>query len=185
MIWKQKKLAVFVLFVAAGSSAFAAGTATQTFAVTASVVNDCIISATNDINITSSYDPTAGTDYAPAGNNTIVLKCTKNEKATITLDGGKNAVGTQRYMLGASGNSANVLAYQLYEPTLTSGVNYTTCPAFNAGTLWTPNNVSFSVTSISANTNINISVCAQLAHGQDVPIDNPYKDTVTATVNYQ
>jgi spore coat protein U-like protein len=99
-------LAVAAL-VAAGS-ANAASPATTTFAVTATVLKTCSVSA----------GPVAFGNYTPGiavpqVNSQISVKCTKSTPFTVSLDKGANGTIAQRLM----SNGTDTLQYNLYTTT--------------------------------------------------------------------
>lgn len=77
--------------------------------VTATVINTCKITATEDISF-GSLDPAAATDLASEGS--VTFKCTKNADYTLTADNGAHWDGqsARRRMKGAE---ANFLPYEL------------------------------------------------------------------------
>jgi spore coat protein U-like protein len=84
-----------------------AGTATTTFAVTATVQSTC--SATATALAFPAYTPGGG---AQTANSTISIKCTKNSPYTVALNAGSTTGATEAQRLMANG--ANTLQYNLY-----------------------------------------------------------------------
>src|SRR5215470_975860 len=90
------------------ATAGAANPATTTFQVSATVLKNCTVAATNVA--FGNYTPTAG---AVAANGTVSVKCTKNTAFTVSLDKGTTAGGAiaQRLMSDGAGDT---LQYNLY-----------------------------------------------------------------------
>src|SRR6476659_2923392 len=109
-------LAVLSILVIMAPAAFAATSANTTFTVTATVVANCTISASN---LTfGNYDPVTANNTTGAdlyANSTLTVACTKGSpNVWIGLDAGANgasAVGTTRAMSAGGGN---FLSYELY-----------------------------------------------------------------------
>ena len=62
----------------------------------------------------------------------VVLRCNKGATPFVAVSYGDNAVGSQRQMKTAGGD---LIAYAVQKPAI-AGTNFTTCPAFGAGTAW-------------------------------------------------
>lgn len=156
----------------------AAGTSTGALEVTATVDPYCQVSTT----------PVNFGNYRPDGNTVfttgkLTLTCTKNTTPTLVrLDLGKNAdTGTARRMLGlgADGQPADTLAYELYKPTADNA-----CPETSVDVWGNDQDTGLSVDSvILGGDSKEISVCGKLAAGQFVSPD-VYADTVTASVDF-
>lgn len=162
----------------AGPNPARAGSTPATLNVTASIAANCTISTTAVA--FGPYDPVvanAATALNAAG--TVIIGCTKGSAPTITLSLGSNAVGSQRNML--NGSNADVLGYQLYQPTSTALPS--TC-TFPGTTVWgtTGSNI-FTPTIPASKATRTYSVCGTVAAGQDVSVGS-YSDIVTATVNF-
>lgn len=153
--------------------AFAASTNT-TFTVSASVVANCTISATNLA--FGNYDPVVANNTTGAdlyANSTVTVACTKGApNVWIGLDAGANsasAVGTTRAM----NTGVNYLSYELY----------TVDPNPAPGAAWgntQPTGKSYVPATKAATA---ITVFGRVPKGQDAAIGS-YSDTITATINY-
>ena len=164
--------------------ALAAGSATSSLSVTASVAQNCAIS-TSAVAF-GAYDPvsthsSAGVDLN--GTGAVSVTCTKNSTGVnVTLGLGSNASGAVRRMLG--GTSSELLTYSLYHPSATTPA--AAC-SFPGTTVWgTAGAGIFTPTGISnwgANSAKSFNVCGTIAKAQDVSADS-YTDTVVATVNF-
>lgn len=169
---KNSILAVAMLFVSA--SAFAA-TKNSSFTVSATVVANCTISASNLA--FGNYDPvvannTAGSDlYA---NSTLTVACTKGApNVWIGLDAGANgasATGTTRALSAGSGS---FLSYELY----------TADPNPAAGAVWGNTQATGKSYVAASKASTAITVFGRVPKGQDAAAGS-YSDTVTATINY-
>jgi spore coat protein U-like protein len=129
-------------------------TAIANFAVQASVLPQCVISAST-LNF-GNYDPNAAGPLA--GTSTITLTCTKNTGYSVAL----SAASGFRMTNGAG----DLLSYSLYQP--------------NGTTLWSATPVGGTATSRAG---IPLTVNGSIAAGQDVATGN-YSDAVVATVTF-
>ena len=167
------KLSVVAALTASGGLCLAS-TATNTFAVTATVSASCTIAATPVA--FGSYDPLSLTSMTAVG--TIVVTCTKGATGlSVGLSNGNNYVTSTRNMIGLKSDK---LAYSLKQPTMPAG---STCPNYGLGTDWTSSPTSLAVPDSTAKAPRTYNVCGQLASGQDVSVDT-YSDTVTATLTF-
>ncbi len=103
---RPQRAALVLLASAAAFSAQAAGSATASFSVTATVVDACSVSAT-DLTF-GSYDPGAVADKTAS--STVSVRCSLGTPYAISLNNGSNASGATRRM--ASGG--NHLSYEMY-----------------------------------------------------------------------
>ena len=145
-----------ILSLTAGSAL--AGQATTNFAVTATVVATCGVSAT----------PLAFGDYTGSTNvdqtSTISVTCTTGTDYTVALNDGNNASGGVRRMVNGG---SNYLAYEMYS---------------DAGrtTAW---NATATVAGTGTGIAQSLTVYGRVASGQNVPA-GAYSDTVQVTVSY-
>ena len=172
---KRSVLSLAILSILVLTAPVFAASTNTTFTVSASVITNCTISATN-LSF-GNYDPvvannTTGSDKY--SNSTLTVACTKGAaNVWIGLDAGSNAAsasGTTRAMADGSGN---FLSYDLYlaDPN----------PA--PGAVWgntQPTGKSYVPASKNAT---NITVFGRLPKGQDIAAGS-YSDTITATINY-
>jgi len=156
--------------LATAGAAQAANPATTTFGVSATVLKNCTVAATNVA--FGNYTPTAGN---VAASGTVSVSCTKNTNFTVSLNQGTTAGGTigQRLMSDGAGDT---LQYNIY-----------TTAAF--ATVWGDGSGS-SVTQGAAGTGMGTPVVfttfGQLPDSganQGVPPGN-YTDTITVSVAY-
>lgn len=144
----------------------AAGTISQSFAVTATIATTCAFGTINALAF-GAYDPlvtnaSSGTDLA--GSTTFNIDCVNGIPVSVGLDNGLHASGGQRYMTAGGGNN---LTYTLFQDAAHNTAWSNTAPLAVTGTG-------------SAQT---ISVYAIVAKGQNEPIGS-YADTVTITLTY-
>lgn len=138
----------------------AAQTKTAQFAVRASVVADCQITAT-DLNFGTYSSASAATGSTP-----LNLRCTPGSSATVSLDGGSSGNPQQRHMTGPAN-----LNYQLYrdaalqDPINTGGAAFQLQGSQNTGQT------------------VVYTVHGQVPAGQTVPAGN-YTDIIRVTVQY-
>ncbi len=154
-----------VLLVLAGGAQ--AGTATATFSVTASVANNCTVSATNLAfgTFTASADVT--------NSSTVTLNCTNGTPYTVTLSTGSSGSFTARTMKSGT----NALTYNLYKDS-----GFTTI--WGDGTGSTSTNAGTGA-GLSAAKQVSYTVYGKLpyAGNQDAPVGS-YTDAITVSVSY-
>lgn len=146
-----------------------AGTATTTFAVTATVTSTC--SATAAALAFPNYTPGGGTQ---TGSTNILVKCTKNSPFTVALNAGATTGGTitQRLM----GSGANTLQYNLY----TSAALATVFGDGTAGSSTVPG------TGTGIATAVTVTAYGQLPDNatNQAAVPGAYTDTITVTISY-
>ena len=163
-------LSAGVLLASAGAAQ--AATATTTFTVSATVLKNCTVTATNLA--FGNYTP--GSGVSPAANSTVAVKCTKNTAFTVALDKGTTTGGTIAQRLMTDGAAGDTLQYNLYT---TAGFT----------TVWgdgTGSSVTQAGTGTGMATAVNFTAFGQLpdnATNQAAP-PNGYTDTITVTVTY-
>jgi spore coat protein U-like protein len=163
-IMRTRLVGSIVLALAAAAAPGFGATATGTFAVSATVVKACTISA-SALSF-GTYDPTAAT--ADDATTDITVRCTSGTLYNVGLSAGTatGATVTSRKMsLGA-----NLLNYGLYQDA---------ARASNWGN--TIGTDAVSGTAPGAATTIN--VYGRIPAGQLVPVGN-FTDTITATITY-
>lgn len=160
--------------LAASASLFAASTS-ATFPVSANVVANCTVSATN-LSF-GSYDPVttnAATGSDAYANASLTVACTRNAaNVWIGLDAGSNgasAVGTTRAMSAGSGNFLN---YELY----------TANPNPAPGAAWGNTALTGKSYIPTSSAPAALTVYGREPKGQDAAVGS-YTDTITATINY-
>jgi len=154
-------LGLLALGIASTPAAAQADPATTTFGVSATVLKDCIVSATS----------LAFGNYTGAVNNatsTVTVTCTNTTTYTVGLNAGlaTGATVTTRQMQ----NGANLLSYALY-----SDSGHTTNWGNTAGTNW--------VTGTGNGAAQPLTVYGQIAAGLYVT-PGSYTDTITVNVTY-
>lgn len=121
MVWKlvqglagDARPLILVLLVYSGC---AVSLPTQTFQVTASIVNGCVVSGTNT-GVFGTLDfgtqPGVGSATANAAyvqSSTIALACTPGTTLSMSIDGGSNYTTTRNLKVA---NNSNLVAYNLY-----------------------------------------------------------------------
>ncbi len=161
---RQIKVLVFTALSCLPLSGFSA-TATTTFAVTATVLNVCTVSALPLA--FGTYDPTSAT--ATDGTSTITVLCTLSQAYNVRLSQGVNGTGvTARKMILTAGS--DLLPYTLYRDasrTLNWGITDATDTVAGTGTGVAQTHTVYG----------RIPINAAVAAGA-------YTDTVTVTVNY-
>lgn len=159
-------LLAVALAMAQGATPAFAGTAQDTFQVTASVVPSCRFTTAVDVNFGDLDVYGFGTKLA---NGSVSVLCTKAGSYTIELDNGVNPDGSGNRQMA---NGTAVLPYELYQDQATTKV-------------WKSGNDALAFAGdglIDA-----MTVYGVLVWTQDMLPNAPvgsYADTVTATVNY-
>ena len=145
----------------------AADSATATIAVSATVRRNCTIT-TAPLGF-GSYDPVVAHATTPLdATATLTIACTMGTPARIGLDGGSNAVASQRRLANSSSAYMN---YQMFLDSSYATVwGSETTNQLDAGTA--PSKVPR-----------DFPVYGRIPAGQDVPI-GPFNDSVVATVNF-
>ena len=152
------------------ASAFAT-TATSNMSVSATVSNNCTISA-GSLSF-GAYDPISANHSSPLnGTATVAVTCTSGGSATITLGQGANAGGGSTDaapLRQMSDGASHVLAYSLFQDS-----GHSTVWGNTGGT-----GASYSGTGSSSN----VTVYGQISAAQNVPAAS-YSDTVVATITF-
>ena len=157
--------AALVALMGAPTAAQAA-TATANLSVSATVINNCVISTA--ALAFGNYDPVGANAAANLdGTGTVTISCTKGTTATIGLGLGANASGTTRRMTDGSGN---FLTYEMYQE-----VGHSTVWNTGAGLL--------SPAAAPSKAARNFTVYGVVTSNQDATAGT-YTDTVVATVNF-
>jgi spore coat protein U-like protein len=158
-------LVAALVALAAGTPA-AAGTATNTFIVQATINSACSVSATT-LNF-GAYSPTSAT--ALTGASTISVYCTNGSPYTTALNVGS---GGGTFAARWLANGASDLTYNLYRDAAYSQV-------WGDGTASTYTVAGTGAGLLTANT---ITVYGQIPIAQDMPVGT-YSSTITVTVSY-
>jgi spore coat protein U-like protein len=168
----QFRLALALALAAFATPVFAAGTATATFTVLASVSAKCsVVAPTSNLDFTT-YDPTA----VSQASLDVKFHCTKGTTWNVSLDGSAANNGKGLSGSHAMASGADYLGYELYVDSARTQV-------------WSP---SFPVASgkfVKSGTGTGgsgtdtVTVYGQVDAGQYVT-PGSYTDTVTFTVNY-
>jgi spore coat protein U-like protein len=160
------KVVIAALAALAASTLTAAGTATNTFIVQATINSACNVSATT-LNF-GAYSPTSAT--ALTGAATISVYCTSGSPYTTALNvGSGGGAFTARTLL----NGTNTLNFNLYRDAAYSQV-------WGDGTGSTFTVAGTGSGLLTANT---ITVYGQIPIAQDKPVGT-YTSTITVTVSY-
>ena len=170
----MKHIVTAIALVLVSAPVFAASKNAQ-FQVSATVVANCTISAT-DLAF-GNYDPVVANNTTGAdvyGTSTVTVACTKGApNVWIGLDAGANAAsatGTTRAMSAAGGNYLN---YDLY----------TANPNPAPGSVWGNTQATGKSYVAASKAATAISVFGRIPKGQDAAAGS-YTDQVTATINY-
>src|SRR5690242_1592666 len=103
-------VAAALLLLVSGAREARGGSATSTLNVSMSVTNNCTISTTAVA--FGAYDPvTANASNPLDGTGAVTIACTRNTSATIGLDLGGSASGSQRRM-STGGGSPSYASYE-------------------------------------------------------------------------
>lgn len=172
---KRSLVAVALLSTAAlpFGSALAATAGPSNFTVSATVANNCSISAAN-----VSFGTVNAGSAATNTSSTVTLTCNKGATvSSVALNNGANASGTQKRMI----NGTEFLNYNIDVPT---GAAFNGCPAAAAGPEWNATN-TIVATPLFTTTGgpKQINICASIPANQ-FPAAGSYTDTVAVTATY-
>lgn len=146
-----------------------AGTASNTFQVTATVTSACTVSGTT-LNFGSSIDPLAAATPLDA-TSTLSVLCTNTTPYTVALNAGANAGGASNFASRTMKSGANSLGYQLY---LDSG----------RSSVWGDGTASSSTSAgTGTGSTQTLTIYGRLPSLANV-VPGSYTDTVTVTVSY-
>jgi spore coat protein U-like protein len=158
-----KLLALFTIFVSVNTSVSLAETTTGDLIVSATVADTCTLTATTTLDFGT---VTASTTTSEDTAGELEILCTgAHIGVTVTMDGGDNPSGGQRYL---SDGGSNTIAYSIH-----SDSGHTSAVAID-GTIFTGN--------ISANVAQPVPVYGQIPSGSYNA--GSYGDTITATLTY-
>jgi spore coat protein U-like protein len=151
--------------------------ATTTFTVTATVVSNCTISATN-LSF-GTYNPLSASPNNAT--STVTITCTKSAASTIGMDNGANFAVTRNMKSAA----LDLIAYSIGQPSTNAAGAVCTFPA---ATPWTTSGAGLLTPVVAPSKAARAyNVCGTIAAGIDVPGSAGgvlYSDTVTASVNF-
>ena len=154
----RKLLPFIVPIVALACGPAAAGTATTTFTVSATVVATCGVSATSLA--FGSYTGSSAVDQT----STISVTCSNGAAYSVALNDGANASGSTRRM---TGGASNYLTYEMYSDA-------------SRTTVW---NASAPVSGTGTGSAQSLTVYGRIPSGQNAVVGS-YSDTVQVTVTY-
>lgn len=157
-----------VLALVFAVSAPATAQLTDSFDVTATVIDSCTLAAGNTLAF-GDYDPNAADKD---GTTTVSVSCTTGTDAAVGIDGG-GAGDTAARVMALSTDPTETLAYQLYSDSGRSTVWGNT-----TGT----DTVSFSGAGVLSTEDLD--VYGRIPQGQDVEVGD-YSDTVTVSLTIQ
>jgi spore coat protein U-like protein len=160
----KSRLAAVGILLATGSQIASAATTTTTFTVSATVTNNCTVSATN--HAFGAYTPSAvpPTDAT----STLTVNCTVGAGYNVGLDAGTGSGATVTTRKMTSG--ANTLNYSLYQDALRS-------------TVWGNTVGTDTVAGIGTGLNVGHTVYGRIPASQNVAAGS-YSDTITVTVTF-
>jgi spore coat protein U-like protein len=154
------------ILIALGGSAQAASTRTTTFNVSATVADNCLVSASDLAfgNFTAAGDVT--------NSSSVKVRCTSGTLYTVKLSAGSGTFGTRKMMNGSS-----FLAYNLYKD-----AGYTSIWGDGTGSTATNGGTG---TGLSSAKEVTYTVFGKLpvSGNEDAPVGN-YADTITVSVDY-
>jgi spore coat protein U-like protein len=147
--------------------------------VSVNVQGSCAVSTPGDAAYGTFAPVAASTNLSWTGS--VVLRCNKGATPFVAVSYGNNASGTQRQMA----NGTELIGYAIQKPTL-AGTNFTTCPAFGAGSAWGDsasgaNRLDASAAFSANGGNSTINLCVQ-ATVTDVMALGAYSDQVQVSV---
>ncbi|ALM84162.1 spore coat U domain-containing protein [Bordetella sp. N] len=140
---------------------------TFTPTITASVINDCLISAN-----TMNFGTTGLITAERRTTSLLTVQCTNNASYRIALNGGSNGTVTARNMLRSGGTATQVIPYQLYTD---SGYSI----PWGDGTAGTA-----MYSAIGNGLAQPVTVYGRVAPQATGPVPGTYNDTVQATIYF-
>ncbi|WP_445679181.1 Csu type fimbrial protein [Radicibacter daui] len=152
-------------FIAVATAA-QAGTATDTFNVTATVNNECLVDA-SDLAF-GTYSISSGAPNTASSN--ISVTCTNGTTYAVALNGGVNGSLATRQMRNTDSGSTAKLSYQLY-----------TTSAYS--TVWGDGSTGVTQAGTGSGTAQNLTVYGSMPVNQ-AATPGSYLDTITVTVAY-
>ena len=164
------RLALFAVLLAVASGLALAGTATADLSVTATVSNNCTISASAVA--FGSYDPIVANKSADLqGTGTVTTTCTNGASVTVTLGQGSNPAqgSTDDVPLRQMASGTNKLSYFLYQDE-------------NRTTVW-GNTSGTGKSDTGTGSASELTIYGKVPQNQNVPAGS-YSDTVVATVTF-
>jgi len=150
------------------SALAAAGTASNTFQVNATVVSACTVSG-SAMNFGSSIDPLAAATPLDA-TSTLSVQCTNTTPYTVALNAGSNAGGASNFTNRTMKSGSNSLGYQLY---LDAG----------RSSIWGDGTASSTVAGTGTGSTQSLTIYGRLPSLANV-VPGSYTDTVTVTISY-
>jgi spore coat protein U-like protein len=161
--------ALAALTAMTGSGLAQAGTAGNTFQVTATIASSCTVSGTA-LNFGSNIDPLAAATPLDA-TSTLSVKCTNTTPYTVSLNAGANAGGASAFSARAMKSGSNSLGYQLYLDT-------------GRSTVWgDASNASSTSSGTGTGSTQSLTIYGRLPSLANV-VPGSYSDTVTVTISY-
>ncbi|MBN9206916.1 spore coat U domain-containing protein [Methylibium petroleiphilum] len=155
--------------LAVAAPATAAGTATGSFQVQATVASACTVSGSL-LNFGGSIDPLVSAVPIDAS-STLTVRCTNTTPYTVALDAGIHAGGAAVFGNRNMSNGAQTIGYQLY---LDAG----------RATVWGNGTASSStVPGTGTGSNQSLTIYGRLPSLTGV-VPGSYSDTVTVTISY-
>ncbi|MET0519259.1 MAG: spore coat U domain-containing protein [Burkholderiaceae bacterium] len=145
-----------------------AGTASNTFQVTATISSSCTVSG-SALNFGSAIDPLATATPLDA-TSTLTVTCTNTTPYTVALNAGTNAGGPSNFTTRTMKSGANTLGYQIY---LDSG----------RSTVWGDGTASSTKAGTGTGGAQALTVYGRIPSLANV-VPGAYTDTVTVTVSY-
>lgn len=179
---KVSGLAVVAAFALGISGNAAAGTANANLTVSATVAQNCTISANPlafGAYLPLSTHAAAGVDLS--GEGSLVISCTKSSTGIeIGMGNGANFSGGRRMV--ATGSPTEFLNYNIYQPGATTA--NAACSGTTAwGTTLASDTLIPTGVTWGAGSSATFRVCGVIPKGQN-PIPDTFTDTVQATVNF-
>lgn len=160
----RKQLTLALALLGVSSLSLAQSTATDTFSVTATVENSCVVTA-NDLAF-GTVNVLSGTDVDAT--STIDVTCTNGATYEVGLDGGGEADVANRAMSDGGTGSLN---YALYSDS-------------GRSTNWGNTTAVDVVEGTGSGAVQTLTVYGRIPQGQNTVAAGSYTDTVTATVTY-
>ena len=151
----------------------------QNVQVQVQVQGNCTVTAPSNANF-GAQTPLVATNLTVEGQ--VTLRCNAGAAPVLAVnDGGNFSGGTRRMTDGAA--TPAFVTYAVKQPTI-SGTNFTSCPAFGAGTAWTSaSTLNASAAFAASGGNRTVRVCFETTVDENTPIAT-FTDTVAVSVTF-
>jgi ABC-type proline/glycine betaine transport system permease subunit len=152
--------------------------ASQNVQVQVQVQGNCTVTAPSNASF-GLQGPVASTTLTATGQ--VTLTCNRGAVPLLAVNNGNNFTTTRRM---ANGGATAFVDYAVKQPTISGTNNYTVCPAFGAGTVWTAaSTLNASAAFAASGGPRTVSVCFETTIDENTVIAT-YTDTVAVSFSF-